>query len=197
MQTGWPRRPGGASRSSTKDKRLESSVAEHRAPRILERLSDRIRNHVPDERLSRSTRADQTGRTRRNACSGRLTRDLFCCEERRPWRAGLAPYLAQAPFDCRGAAPAFRRVGRLVSDSETSMSSFTLRSNSGTVASGYETPDALAKTNVTLLAAGAALASWPVLASAFVLQYLGLLAERWFFFAQAKHPQNLYYQAIS
>ncbi|NOZ51909.1 MAG: dimethyl sulfoxide reductase anchor subunit [Gammaproteobacteria bacterium] len=31
---------------------------------------------------------------------------------------------------------------------------------------------------------------------AFVLQYLGLIAERWFFFAQAKHPQNLYYQTI-
>jgi DMSO reductase anchor subunit len=26
---------------------------------------------------------------------------------------------------------------------------------------------------------------------------LGLLAERWFFFAQANHPQNLYYQNIS
>ncbi|MHB8667722.1 MAG: dimethyl sulfoxide reductase anchor subunit family protein [Burkholderiales bacterium] len=50
---------------------------------------------------------------------------------------------------------------------------------------------------LALLAAGAALASWPVLAMAFALQYLGLLAERWFFFAQAKHPQNLYYQAIS
>jgi len=25
----------------------------------------------------------------------------------------------------------------------------------------------------------------------------GLLAERWTFFAEAKHPQNLYYQAIS
>ena len=25
----------------------------------------------------------------------------------------------------------------------------------------------------------------------------GLLAERWFFFAQANHPQNLYYQAVS
>jgi len=48
-----------------------------------------------------------------------------------------------------------------------------------------------------LLAAGVALASWPVLALAFALQYLGLLAERWFFFAQASHPQNLYYQAIS
>ena len=31
----------------------------------------------------------------------------------------------------------------------------------------------------------------------FVLQFVGLLAERWFFFAQANHPQNLYYQAIS
>ena len=50
---------------------------------------------------------------------------------------------------------------------------------------------------LALLAAGAAQASWPLLAAAFVLQYLGLLAERWFFFAQAKHPQNLYYQAIS
>jgi len=31
----------------------------------------------------------------------------------------------------------------------------------------------------------------------FILQYAGLLAERWFFFAQANHPQNLYYQNIS
>ncbi len=29
------------------------------------------------------------------------------------------------------------------------------------------------------------------------IQYVGLLAERWFFFAQAKHPQNLYYQVVS
>ncbi|ANN66984.1 dimethyl sulfoxide reductase anchor subunit family protein [Bordetella bronchialis] len=33
-----------------------------------------------------------------------------------------------------------------------------------------------------------------ILAAAFVIQYLGLLAERWFFFAEARHPQNLYYQ---
>lgn len=33
--------------------------------------------------------------------------------------------------------------------------------------------------------------------AAFVIQYLGLLAERWFFFAEANHPQNLYYQAIA
>ncbi len=32
---------------------------------------------------------------------------------------------------------------------------------------------------------------------AFVVQYLGLLVERWFFFAQANHPQNLYYQVVS
>jgi sulfite dehydrogenase (quinone) subunit SoeC len=35
------------------------------------------------------------------------------------------------------------------------------------------------------------------LLAAFLLQYAGLLAERWYFFAEAKHPQNLYYQAIS
>ena len=32
---------------------------------------------------------------------------------------------------------------------------------------------------------------------AFAVQYIGLIAERWFFFAQANHPQNLYYQNIS
>ena len=50
---------------------------------------------------------------------------------------------------------------------------------------------------LALLAAGAALVSSPLLAAAFALQYLGLVAERWYFFAQARHPQNLYYQAIS
>ena len=30
-----------------------------------------------------------------------------------------------------------------------------------------------------------------------LLQVLGLLAERWLFFAQARHPQNLYYQTVS
>ena len=35
-----------------------------------------------------------------------------------------------------------------------------------------------------------------LLGVAFILQYVGLLAERWFFFAQANHPQNLYYQTI-
>ncbi len=48
-----------------------------------------------------------------------------------------------------------------------------------------------------LLAAGGAGESRALLAVAFVVQFAGLLAERWFFFAQANHPQNLYYQAIA
>lgn len=35
------------------------------------------------------------------------------------------------------------------------------------------------------------------LATAATLQYLGLLAERWLFFAEARHPQNLYYQRMA
>jgi DMSO reductase anchor subunit len=46
-----------------------------------------------------------------------------------------------------------------------------------------------------LLAAGARSAA--LLGAAFALQFAGLLAERWYFFAEAKHPQNLYYQAIA
>jgi DMSO reductase anchor subunit len=45
--------------------------------------------------------------------------------------------------------------------------------------------------------AGLQAGSLPLLAAAFALQYLGLLAERWFFFAQANHPQNLYYQTVA
>ena len=36
-----------------------------------------------------------------------------------------------------------------------------------------------------------------VLAAAIVAQMAGLMAERWFFFAEANHPQNLYYQAVA
>jgi DMSO reductase anchor subunit len=32
---------------------------------------------------------------------------------------------------------------------------------------------------------------------AFLIQYTGLLAERWYFFIEAEHPQNLYYQMIT
>ena len=48
-----------------------------------------------------------------------------------------------------------------------------------------------------LLAAGSWQGSAALLALAFGVQYPGLLAERWFFFAQANHPQNLYYQAVA
>ena len=47
------------------------------------------------------------------------------------------------------------------------------------------------------LALGVSGGSVALLAAAFASQYLGLLAERWFFLAQARHPQNLYYLAIS
>jgi DMSO reductase anchor subunit len=33
--------------------------------------------------------------------------------------------------------------------------------------------------------------------AAFALQYLGLMMERWYFFVEAKHPQNLYYQSMA
>ncbi len=49
---------------------------------------------------------------------------------------------------------------------------------------------------VALLAASNALESAYLPILAFLAQYVGLLAERWYFFAEAKHPQNLYYQTV-
>lgn len=49
---------------------------------------------------------------------------------------------------------------------------------------------------VLLLWAALAGGSGTLLAAAFAVQYGGLLFERWFFFAQANHPQNLYYQVV-
>ena len=49
----------------------------------------------------------------------------------------------------------------------------------------------------TLMLAGGIAGAGVLLVLAFPVQYAGLLAERWFFFAQARHPQNLYYQMIS
>jgi len=37
----------------------------------------------------------------------------------------------------------------------------------------------------------------PMITLALLINYLGLLAERWMFFAEANHPQNLYYQRVS
>ena len=47
-----------------------------------------------------------------------------------------------------------------------------------------------------LLSIGLGTQAISLLLSAFLIQYAGLLAERWFFFAQANHPQNLYYQTV-
>ncbi len=49
---------------------------------------------------------------------------------------------------------------------------------------------------VVLLGLGITGDSQGALTGAFAAQYTGLLAERWFFFAQANHPQNLYYQTV-
>ncbi|BAU49282.1 DMSO reductase [Sulfurifustis variabilis] len=50
---------------------------------------------------------------------------------------------------------------------------------------------------VVLLYVGMTAGSAGPIVIAFLVQYAGLLAERWFFFAQANHPQNLYYQVVS
>ena len=53
---------------------------------------------------------------------------------------------------------------------------------------------------VVLLALGAGVHSIGIsvvlLVAACLVQYAGLVAERWFFFAEAKHPQNLYYARV-
>lgn len=67
---------------------------------------------------------------------------------------------------------------------------------------------AMKNVKLTLLVLGFALPTlllvWGVTASvgpafvlALVVQAPGLVADRWFFFAQARHPQNLYYQVVS
>ena len=47
-----------------------------------------------------------------------------------------------------------------------------------------------------LLSVGLATGDLGWLIAAFLVQYVGLLMERWFFFAQANHPQNRYYQTV-
>ena len=49
---------------------------------------------------------------------------------------------------------------------------------------------------LVLLGLGLHLGSSILLVAAFLAQYAGLVMERWFFFAQANHPQNLYYQTV-
>jgi len=49
---------------------------------------------------------------------------------------------------------------------------------------------------LALLFAAISNASTEMFMAAFLIQYTGLIAERWFFFAQANHPQNIYYQTV-
>jgi uncharacterized membrane protein len=60
----------------------------------------------------------------------------------------------------------------------------------GFIVLGFALPAALALWGVT----SGALLPWEL---GVACQVPGLIAERWFFFAQAKHPQNLYYQVVS
>ena len=48
-----------------------------------------------------------------------------------------------------------------------------------------------------LLGASYGMASVYLPMLAFLVQFIGLLAERWYFFAEARHPQNLYYQSMA
>jgi DMSO reductase anchor subunit len=50
---------------------------------------------------------------------------------------------------------------------------------------------------VLLIAAAYGIESPTLPMAAFAAQFLGLLAERWSFFAEARHPQNLYYQSVA
>lgn len=50
---------------------------------------------------------------------------------------------------------------------------------------------------VVILGIGFGKSVYMIPLAAFVIQYIGLIAERWYFFADAKHPQNIYYQSIA
>ena len=50
---------------------------------------------------------------------------------------------------------------------------------------------------LTLLISALFLPSITILSIAILSLYLGLLAERWYFFAEGNHPQNIYYQSIA
>ncbi|WP_153098814.1 dimethyl sulfoxide reductase anchor subunit family protein [Paraburkholderia hayleyella] len=64
----------------------------------------------------------------------------------------------------------------------------------GFLGAAFALPFAL--TGASAMAACSAMAPL-LLCTACVIQYAGLVAERWFFFAEAQHPQNVYYQRVS
>jgi len=49
---------------------------------------------------------------------------------------------------------------------------------------------------LVLVASGLVYGLPGLILAALLVQYAGLVMERWFFFAQANHPQNLYYQTV-
>jgi DMSO reductase anchor subunit len=48
-----------------------------------------------------------------------------------------------------------------------------------------------------LLVAASGMAPLYLAVAAFVIQYFGLIAERWYFFTEGRHPQNIYYQSVA
>ena len=64
------------------------------------------------------------------------------------------------------------------------------------VSEHHGSPDGYLPSPLLLASAGLGSGRTGLWLAAFLIQYLGLLAERWFFFAQANHPQNLYYQTV-
>ncbi len=50
---------------------------------------------------------------------------------------------------------------------------------------------------MVLMMAGMKTGTFALLVAAAAMQYAGLVVERWYFLAQANHPQNLYYRCVS
>ena len=63
----------------------------------------------------------------------------------------------------------------------------------GFIVAAFVAPVVLLLLNAGMHSVGVSVA---VLVAACLVQYAGLIAERWFFFAEARHPQNLYYARV-
>ena len=147
-------------------------------------------------------------RRRARAASPRAVRrrsslTLLAVGDAHGWRCAATPRSATAR---RCSRPPASRAARLVQTSMgMSAGSFNTReffhraSRAGDAARQAGGDRARASRCRSLAACCSA---WPTAAAppwlvAALLQAPGLLADRWFFFAQAKHPQNLYYQVVS
>ena len=112
-------------------------------------------------------------------------------------RACATESTLQTAIGMRASAHRRRSPRARWADRSTRASSFTASRDGscGTSRRSFCSPDSWFRW-CCWLAAQASLAAGLV-SAAFAIQFLGLLAERWYFFAEANHPQNLYYQAIS